>query len=195
VHYLDLNGALWLEDATTAIYVGVHLHHVWVDGRVEDDPGTTTKLSVGRDVNKEGLLEVAEGVHDVRAILQNLVKHVALASRESPPVGKNDQRELFSLVEVVDGLRRLEGRVWEPHLTSLLVDLLLRVSVGRVGGNNLLHGSRLNGNHSHRDASEASPPSHNCLGPSDQKRTNSDFRKRKRKRKRKIENSTLQESR
>lgn len=45
------------------------------------------------------------------------------SAREASPVSEDHQREPFS-VEVIDSLRSLKGRVREPHLASLLDDLL-----------------------------------------------------------------------
>ena len=41
---------------------------------------------------------------------------------EPPPVGKHHERQ-FLPVEVFDGLGRLVGGVWEPHLSRLLYHL------------------------------------------------------------------------
>lgn len=46
-------------------------------------------------------------------------------TREASPVGEDHERQPLS-VEVIDGLRGLEGRVREPHLASLLDYLLGR---------------------------------------------------------------------
>jgi hypothetical protein len=50
--------------------------------------------------------------------LDNLVEHVLHAAREATPVGQDDERQALP-TEVVDGLRRLEGRVREPDLARL----------------------------------------------------------------------------
>ena len=103
--YLD--GAFRLEHATTRAAVGVHLHLVGVDGGVEHDPGAATQLGAGRQVDEEGLLVVVDGIDNVRAVLEDLLKHVALATGEATPVGQNHQRKLLAMIEVVDRLCRL----------------------------------------------------------------------------------------
>lgn len=52
------------------------------------------------------------------------------STREASPVGEDHERQPLS-VEVIDGLRSLEGRVREPHLASLLDYLLGRKQTGR----------------------------------------------------------------
>ena len=47
-----------------------------------------------------------------------LVEHVALAARESSPVGKDNQRQSF-VVDVLDRLGRLVGAVRIPYATGL----------------------------------------------------------------------------
>lgn len=44
-------------------------------------------------------------------------------TREASPVSKDHQRQPFPF-EVLDGLKGLKRRVWEPNLASLLDDLL-----------------------------------------------------------------------
>lgn len=49
------------------------------------------------------------------------------ATGEPPPVGKDHEGQLLP-VEILDGLRCLVGRVWEPHLAGLLDYLEHRVA-------------------------------------------------------------------
>ena len=51
------------------MYVGTYLG---MDGRIHHDPGSATQLSIGRDVDEDGLLEGHQGVHDHRAELEHL---------------------------------------------------------------------------------------------------------------------------
>lgn len=162
---LDLDGALWLEDAAARLRVGVHLHKLGVDGRVEHDPRAAAQLGVRRKVHKQGLLVLAKRVDNVRAKLEDLVKHVALAAGKAAPVGKDEEGELLALVKVADRLCSLEGRVGVPNLAGHLRHLLLGVVVGGVGGGDLLDSARLDGNDAEGDAAEAGAAGNNRLGP------------------------------
>ncbi|GKT80765.1 LOW QUALITY PROTEIN: unnamed protein product [Colletotrichum tofieldiae] len=153
---LDTDDTLGLKDTTAGIDVGVHLHGLGVDGRVDDDPRATTKLAEGGDVDEDGLLELDEGVDDVGTVLQNLVVHVALTTRETSPVGENHERQLLTIVEVVDGLCSLEGGIGVPDTTSLVGDLLDGIGVGGVGRSDILDGAGLDSDDTHRDAAKAS---------------------------------------
>ena len=53
------------------------------------------------------------------------------APGEPPPVGKDHQGQLLP-VEIIDGLGRLIGRIWEPHLASLLDYLEHRAACVRL---------------------------------------------------------------
>ena len=86
------------------------------------------------------------------------------APGEASPVGKDHEWELFA-VEVADGLRRLVGRVREPHLPSLLDDLGLGVQVSRVGGEDGLYGPGLHTDHTKRHAAQTGTTHHNGLRP------------------------------
>ena len=116
------NDTFRLKDTTARVFVGVHLHVLRVDGWVNDDPRTTTEFTEGRNVNEDRLLILDESIDDVRTILENLVVHVALTTRETTPIGKNHQWELFTIVEVADCLcslgqdRKTENRDPEPSL-------------------------------------------------------------------------------
>lgn len=48
-----------------------------------------------------------------------LAEHVPSTTGETPPVGKDDEREILTTVEVLNGLSRLESRVGVPHLIAL----------------------------------------------------------------------------
>ncbi|PNY27761.1 Uncharacterized protein TCAP_02317 [Tolypocladium capitatum] len=162
---LDADDAVGLEDTTARLGVGVHLHGGGVDGRIDDDPRAAAQLAERRNVDKDGLLKLDQGIDDEGAVLENLVEHVALTAREASPVGQDHQRQLLAVVEVVDGLRRLEGRVGVPHATGLVADLLHRVGVGRVGRRDVLDRARLDGNDAHGDAAQAGTAYHDGLRP------------------------------
>lgn len=51
----------------------------------------------------------------------HLAEHVARAAGEAAPVGKDDQGQVLPAVKVLDGLRRLKGRVGVPHLMGLVL--------------------------------------------------------------------------
>ncbi|GKT88894.1 LOW QUALITY PROTEIN: hypothetical protein Ct61P_06744 [Colletotrichum tofieldiae] len=141
---LDTDDTLGLKDTTAGIDVGVHLHGLGVDARRRGD------------VDEDGLLELDEGVDDVGTVLQNLVVHVALTTRETSPVGENHERQLLTIVEVVDGLCSLEGGIGVPDTTSLVGDLLDGIGVGGVGRSDILDGAGLDSDDTHRDAAKAS---------------------------------------
>ena len=163
---LDTNNTLRLENTTTSIDISVHLHGDGVDGRIDDDPRATTKLAEGRNVDEDGLLELDEGVNDEGAILEDLVVHVALTTREATPVGKDHERKLLAVVEVVDGLGSLEGGVGVPDTASLIGHLLDRVGVGGIGRSDVLNGTGLDSDDTHGDTAEASATDDNGAGPS-----------------------------
>ncbi|CEI38582.1 unnamed protein product [Fusarium venenatum] len=141
---LDTNHTLGLKNTTTGLGIGVHLHGSGVDGRIDNDPRSTTKLTEGRDVDEDGLLVLDEGIDDERTVLEDLVVHVALTTRETTPVGKDHQRKLLTVVEVVDSLG---------------------IRVGRVGRSDVLDGSDLDTDNTHRDTAETSTTNDNSLGP------------------------------
>ncbi|CAH0047846.1 unnamed protein product, partial [Clonostachys solani] len=147
---LDADDALRLQDTTTSLLISIHLHGVWGDGR---------------NVDEDGLFILDEGVDNKRTVLENLVVHVALTARETTPVGKDHQRQLLTIVEVVDSLSSLEGRVGVPDTTSLLADLLDRVRVGRVGRGDVLDRASLDSNDTQGDTTETSTTNHNGTSP------------------------------
>ena len=69
---LDLHYGLGLEDASRSSWIGVHLHHAWVDRWVNDDPAASAELSTGREVDHDRLLVSVQGVHDVGTEFDNL---------------------------------------------------------------------------------------------------------------------------
>ncbi|KAF1793903.1 hypothetical protein GQ600_16748 [Phytophthora cactorum] len=161
---LDLNQTGRLQHTTTALRVGVHLHDALVDGRVHHGPGATTQLSERRDVHEHRLLIVDETVHNGSTELEHLVEHVALATGESAPVSQDEQRQVLAL-EVLDGRSRLVRRVREPHLTSLLHQVLLRRRARRVSRDDLLGRTHLRDDHTARDSTETAASNDHALGP------------------------------
>mmetsp|Transcript_18949 Transcript_18949/g.55656 ORF Transcript_18949/g.55656 Transcript_18949/m.55656 type:complete len:508 (+) Transcript_18949:408-1931(+) len=162
---LDVADARGLEDAAARVRLRVHLHHLLVDGRVHHHPRPSTQLAVRGNVDKDGRLVLAERVDDVGAVLEHLTKHVARAAREAAPVRKDEDGQLLAVVEVVESLRRLEGRVREPHLARLLQHHLRRGRVGRVRGDARLSEPRLHGDHAHGLAAEARASHDHRLAP------------------------------
>lgn len=128
-------------------------------------PRTTTKFTVRWDVDEDRLLVLDEGIDDVRTILKNFVVHITLTTRETSPVGEDHERQLFTVVEVTNGLGGLERGVRVPNTTSFLCDLLDRVGVGRVGGRDVLNGAGLDTNDTDRDTTEASATDYDSTGP------------------------------
>ena len=139
-----------------------------VDGGVDNDPGSTAELAVGWDVDEDGLLELDEGIDNVRAVLEDLVVHVALTARETTPVGEDHKRQLLAIVEVLNGLSSLEGRVGVPDTTGFRSDLLNGVGVGRIGRSDVLNRASLDTDDTNRDATKASTTNNDSLGPTAQ---------------------------
>ncbi|CAI6094390.1 unnamed protein product [Clonostachys chloroleuca] len=146
---LDTDDTIRLQDTTTGLFISIHLHC----------------LTEGRNVDEDGLFILDEGVDNERTVLENLVVHVALTTRETTPVGKDHQRQLLTIVEVIDSLSSLEGRVGVPDTTSLLADLLDRVGVGRVGRGDVLDCASLDSNDTHGDTTKTSTTNHNGTSP------------------------------
>ncbi|KAH3686397.1 hypothetical protein WICPIJ_002576 [Wickerhamomyces pijperi] len=84
------------------------------------------------------LLVVNQGIDNERTVLQDFVVHVTLTTRETSPVGQDHQWQLFTVVEIVDGLSSLEGRVWIPDLTSFLDKLFGGALVGWISRDQVL---------------------------------------------------------
>ncbi|GFF28865.1 hypothetical protein IFM46972_02469 [Aspergillus udagawae] len=105
-------------------------------------------------------------VDNVGTVLEDLVVHVTLTTGETSPVGQDHDGQLLAIVEVTESLSSLEGRVGVPHTTGFLADLLHGVRVGRVGRGNVLNGTSLDSNDTHRDATEAGTANDNGASPS-----------------------------
>ena len=50
----------------------LHFHVLWIDGWIDDDPGTASQFRVGRNVNQHWLLVFPQSVHDVSTEFQHL---------------------------------------------------------------------------------------------------------------------------
>ena len=161
----DVADARRLEDATAGILVDVHLHHLGVDRRVDDDPRTSAQLAVGRDVHEDRVLVRAQVVHDLRAELEHLAEHVARAARKATPVGEEHHGQVLGGVEVGERLRGLVGRVGEPDLARLREVGLAGRRVGGVGGDDGLGQASLNGDDAHRDAAQPGASDDDGLAP------------------------------
>mmetsp|Transcript_33163 Transcript_33163/g.74909 ORF Transcript_33163/g.74909 Transcript_33163/m.74909 type:complete len:951 (+) Transcript_33163:310-3162(+) len=162
LHLADPRG---LEDPAARLLVAVHLHHLGVDGGVDDHPGAAAELAVGRDVHLDGVLVLDEGVDNHGAELEDLARHVARPAAEPTPVGEDDERQVLAPAEVLDRLGRLVRAVRVPHLSRLGLQGLARGRVGRVGRDALLHQPGLHRDDAHGDAAEAGAPDHHRLAP------------------------------
>mmetsp|Transcript_18274 Transcript_18274/g.36935 ORF Transcript_18274/g.36935 Transcript_18274/m.36935 type:complete len:272 (-) Transcript_18274:915-1730(-) len=162
---LDVANARRFKDAAARVLVHVHLHHLLVDGGIDDDPRAAAQLAVWRDVGEDRVLVRAQVVDDLGAKLENLAKHVAGAAGEAAPVCKDDEREVLGGVEVGDGLGGLESRVRVPDLACLGEDSLAGDWVGRISGDNLLDEACLNGDDAHGYAAEPSASNDDALAP------------------------------
>jgi hypothetical protein len=68
-----MKGGRLTKDTSSSVNVGVHFHLGVVDGGIEDDPSTTSELSVRDDVDEDGLPEARETVDDLGSLLEDLV--------------------------------------------------------------------------------------------------------------------------
>ena len=59
-----------------ALFVCIYFYAQRVDAGVHDCPGASPELSVGWDVDQDGLFVLPEAIHDVGSKLQHLVVHV-----------------------------------------------------------------------------------------------------------------------
>mmetsp|Transcript_14320 Transcript_14320/g.40901 ORF Transcript_14320/g.40901 Transcript_14320/m.40901 type:complete len:320 (-) Transcript_14320:929-1888(-) len=162
---LDLHHALGLQDASLPGRVSVALDLVRVDLRVDDDPGSATKLASRRDVHEHRMAVGAEVLDDERSGLEDPLEEVALASTEAPPVGHNKHREAFQ-VKLLHGVGGLQGRIREPDLASLGDGLLRGVGHAWVGRDVQHDRVDLDGDDSARNAAQASTPSNDGPCPS-----------------------------
>ena len=87
---LDLTDARRLEDAPSRFHVRIHLHSSLVDGRINDNPGTTAELTIRRNVNEDRMAVDAKLVDNHRAELQDLAVHIPSTTAESAPVGEDE---------------------------------------------------------------------------------------------------------
>ncbi len=105
-----------------------------------------------------------ETIDDLGTLLEDLIVHVLLTTRESTPVSKDDQRKTL-LVKVPDGLCSLVRRVGVPNLTGFHDALLSRVGVGRVSGHDTLKSAGLDSNDTDGDTAKTGTTSDNRSGP------------------------------
>mmetsp|Transcript_92510 Transcript_92510/g.211814 ORF Transcript_92510/g.211814 Transcript_92510/m.211814 type:complete len:300 (-) Transcript_92510:5046-5945(-) len=160
----DLSGCRGLQDSTPCFFIRIHFHLVWVNLRVNHNPSSSTQLAMRGDVDENRMLIFNQSINDHGTIFQHLSEHVAGATGESAPVGKDDQRQIFTTVEITDSLRSLEGRVGKPDLTRLGFLDVLGLRVGRVSWDMALHRPCLNRDHADGNATEA-PATHNYRLP------------------------------
>mmetsp|Transcript_106782 Transcript_106782/g.130225 ORF Transcript_106782/g.130225 Transcript_106782/m.130225 type:complete len:257 (-) Transcript_106782:583-1353(-) len=115
---LHFHNARRFQDSTAGIHVGIHLHLVRVDGRINHHPGATSQLTMLGDVDEDGMLVLHQGIHDHGTELQDLVVHVPGATRKATPIGKDHHWKVLTTVEILQSLRSFEGAVREPHLST-----------------------------------------------------------------------------
>mmetsp|Transcript_95183 Transcript_95183/g.199031 ORF Transcript_95183/g.199031 Transcript_95183/m.199031 type:complete len:230 (+) Transcript_95183:1069-1758(+) len=154
-----------LQDSSSGLLVGEHLDDFLIDLRIQDNPRSASKLAVRRDVDGHGMLVVHESVHDHGAVLQHLREHVSRASGEASPVGKDHERQALTPVEVANGLGRLVGGVWVPHLASLHLNDISGGWFLGVSRDVLLATASLDGDDADRQASAAPAADDNGLAP------------------------------
>mmetsp|Transcript_36871 Transcript_36871/g.79967 ORF Transcript_36871/g.79967 Transcript_36871/m.79967 type:complete len:579 (+) Transcript_36871:554-2290(+) len=161
----NFGSARRLQDASSSVLVCEHLDHLLVDLRIQHDPSTTSELSIGWDVDCDGVLVLDQGIHDHGSVLQDLSEHITGATREASPVGKDDQRQALSVVEIPDGLSRLVSRVRVPDLASLHLDDISRGGFLRVGWDVLFAAPRLHRDDANWKASATTTADHDRLAP------------------------------
>jgi len=78
----------------------------------------------------------------------------AAHTREQTSTHDHRENACIPAVEVLNGLRRLEGRIRVPDLASLRQDGLARLRVCGIGGDTLLDQAGLDGDDAHGDATQ-----------------------------------------
>jgi hypothetical protein len=111
------------------------------------------------------LLILDKRVDNVRSVLENFIVHITLPTRETSPVCQDHQRQLFTIVEVPDGLCGLECGVRVPDSTCFVGNLLHRIRVSWVSRGDILHRACFNSDNTHGNATKASTANNNRLGP------------------------------
>mmetsp|Transcript_17265 Transcript_17265/g.25139 ORF Transcript_17265/g.25139 Transcript_17265/m.25139 type:complete len:437 (-) Transcript_17265:1240-2550(-) len=162
---LNLDNTSGLEDTSTRIRIGVHRHLLFVDSRINNNPRSSTKFSMGRQVNVNRMLILTKSIYNHGSKLEDLSGHITTSSTESTPVCENHDRHAL-LSEVTDGLSGLVRGVGEENLSSLWKDGLSRVDIGRISWYDLLDQSGLYSDSSHGDTSEATTSDNYALTPS-----------------------------
>ena len=89
---------------------------------------------------------------------KNFIEHITHASAEASPVGEDDKRQLFALVEVLDGLSGFISAVGEPYSSGLLHHVFLRVEICRIGWSNFFDGPCLCSNYTREETKEDVTP-------------------------------------
>mmetsp|Transcript_14117 Transcript_14117/g.35639 ORF Transcript_14117/g.35639 Transcript_14117/m.35639 type:complete len:505 (-) Transcript_14117:4504-6018(-) len=162
----DLSCCCRLQDSASCLLIRVHFHLVWIDLRVNHNPSSATQLPMRRDVDENWMLVLHQSIDNHSTVLEHLREHVASAARETPPVGENDQRQVFTAVEILDGLRSLESRVRKPDLTGLGLDNVLRLGVRGIRWDVTFYRPCLHCDDTDGDTPEAPTSHHNRLAPS-----------------------------
>mmetsp|Transcript_7702 Transcript_7702/g.11931 ORF Transcript_7702/g.11931 Transcript_7702/m.11931 type:complete len:264 (-) Transcript_7702:1704-2495(-) len=116
---LDLTNSRRFKDTTSRFLISVHFHVSRVYCRIDDNPGSASKLTTRGNVDEDGLFVVTKRVDNLSTELQNLTIHISGSSRKASPVSKNDQRKIFTTVKVFNSLSSFVRGVREPNLSSL----------------------------------------------------------------------------
>mmetsp|Transcript_23249 Transcript_23249/g.49496 ORF Transcript_23249/g.49496 Transcript_23249/m.49496 type:complete len:332 (-) Transcript_23249:2231-3226(-) len=120
-----------------------------------------------RQIHVHGVFVFTERVDNHCSKFQDFSCHITTSSTESAPVGEDHDGKTL-LLEVVDSLSSLVRRIRVQNLSSLRKNCFARVGVGRVGGDDLLNLTSLNGDSTERNSSETSTSYNNTLTPSSQ---------------------------
>jgi hypothetical protein len=111
------------------------------------------------------LLILDKRVDNIRSVLEDLIVHITLATRETSPVRQDHQWQLLAIVEIPDGLCSLECGVGVPDSTCFIGNLFHRIGIGWVSRGDVLHRASFDCDDTHGDATQASTPDNNSLGP------------------------------
>mmetsp|Transcript_78729 Transcript_78729/g.160090 ORF Transcript_78729/g.160090 Transcript_78729/m.160090 type:complete len:387 (-) Transcript_78729:840-2000(-) len=162
---LHLDNAWRLQNTTSCVHIGVHLHLLRVDGWINDHPCSATQFAVLGDVDENWVFVLDKGIHNHGAKFQDLIVHVTGATRKASPIGENDDGQVLSTIEVLQGLCRFKGAVREPNLATHALFHLATLRVGRIRGDQAIHAAGLNSNDTHGNASQTCTASDHRAAP------------------------------
>lgn len=78
-----------------AFGIGVHFHMSWVDGWVNDDPGSSSQLTIRRNVDYDRLFIDAQLIHDVGTEFHDLFVHIC----KNPRISFTSEQKVMGVLE------------------------------------------------------------------------------------------------